>query len=81
VRSLRHGVAIARRYLRRQLHVGALVRVDHLLSVRRQELPLLRYRQVGVVLRQRLRLDQRLRGLLGFQLSRVLAAWRRMRRG
>ena len=72
-----HGLADAHRHLRGQLHVGSLVGVDGLLTVRRQELPLLRRRQVGVVLRHRLRVDQRLRGLLRFQLPRVLAMPRR----
>lgn len=48
--------------------------MGYLLPMRRQALPLLRRRQVGMVLRERLRVDAGLRTLRGFELPRVLSA-------
>jgi hypothetical protein len=77
MRSLRYGVADTKSSLRCRVHLGCLVELERMLAVRRQGLPLLRSGQMGVVLRQRLRLDQRLRELLRFQLPRVLKRVRR----
>lgn len=72
MRQLRHRHQNAHGYLRRELHVG-VGSLERVLAVRRQALPLLRRRQeMGVVLRQRLRVDQRLRSVLGVELPRVL---------
>lgn len=70
---MRYRLAIAHCHLRRQLHL-ALVGLERLLTMRREAVPLLRRRKMGMVLRQRLRLDQRLRRLRSVQLSRVLGA-------
>ena len=69
LRSLWNWDAIEHENVQRLVHLGRVVRLEHVLPVRREAVAVLRARPVGMVLRQRLRVDAGLCALLRAELQ------------